>query len=88
MKEYIEREAAIKAIENDSPELVYYSKREAIDCIKAEPAANVVEVVRCKDCENFENGECVNPYIWMSDGAHLWPDEDFYCAKGERRSDQ
>lgn len=42
---YIEREAAIKAIENDCPELVYYSKREAIDCIKAEPAADVAPVV-------------------------------------------
>jgi hypothetical protein len=48
---------------------------------------DVVKVVRCKDCEYYENEECVNPYIWMSDGAHLWPDEDFYCAKGERRSD-
>lgn len=44
-------------------------------------------IVRCKDCEYYENEECANPYIWMSDGAHLWPDEDFYCAKGERRSD-
>ena len=48
---------------------------------------DAVPVVRCKNCEYYENGECVNPYIWMSDGAHLWPDEDFYCAKGERRAD-
>jgi hypothetical protein len=44
MAEYIEREALIAAIENDCPEMVNYSKREAIDCIKAEPAADVVEV--------------------------------------------
>lgn len=44
MAEYIEREALIAAIENDCPELVYYSKREAIDCIKAEPAADVAPV--------------------------------------------
>ena len=44
MKEYIEREAAIKAIENDCSELVYYTKEEAIRCVKAIPAADVAEV--------------------------------------------
>ena len=44
MAEYIEREALISAIEDDCPELVYYSKRDAIDCVKAEPAADVAEV--------------------------------------------
>ncbi len=55
--------------------------------INKQPTIDAVYVVRCKDCEYYENEECVNPYIWMSDGARLWPDEDFYCAKGERRSD-
>lgn len=54
--------------------------------IEQAPTIDAVPVVRCKDCEYYENGECVNPYIWMSDGAHFWPDEDFYCANGERRS--
>ena len=44
MKEYIEREAAIKAIENDCLELVYYTKEDAIQCVRAIPAADVVEV--------------------------------------------
>ena len=43
-KEYIEREAAIEAIENDCLELVYYTKEDAIQCVKAIPAADVVEV--------------------------------------------
>ena len=50
MKEYIEREAAIKAIENDCLELVDYTKEDAIQCVKAIPAADVVPVVRCQDC--------------------------------------
>ena len=41
---YIEREAAIKAIENDCSEAVYYTKRDAIDCLLAEPTADVEEV--------------------------------------------
>lgn len=43
-KEYVEREVAIKAIENDCLELAYYTKEDAIQCVKAIPAANVVEV--------------------------------------------
>lgn len=45
MAEYIEREALIKAIENDCLELVYYTKEDAIQCAKAIPAADVAPVV-------------------------------------------
>lgn len=45
MVEYIEREALIKAIENDCLELVYYTKEDAIQCVKAIPAADVAPVV-------------------------------------------
>lgn len=44
-KEYIGRETAIKAIENDCLELVYYTKEDAIQCVTAIPAADV-ELVR------------------------------------------
>ncbi len=80
---YIEREAAIKAIENDCPELVYYSKREAIDCIKAEPAADVAPVVRCKDClyrkepQKYGDLHCGILGVPMND-------HDF-CSYGERK---
>ena len=43
-KEYIDREAAMKAIENDCLELVYYTKEDAIQCVKAIPAADVAAV--------------------------------------------
>ena len=43
-EEYIKRESVIEAIENDCSELVYYTKEEAIRCVKAVPAADVVEV--------------------------------------------
>lgn len=59
--------------------------QETVDFCNRLSTVDAVSVVRCKECEYFENEECVNPYIWMSDGAHLWPDEDFYCANGERR---
>ena len=41
------------------------------------PTADVVEVVRCKDCENWDA-----PYCAVLDDAF---DENFFCALGERR---
>ena len=43
-KEYIERESAIKMIEEDLPEVVYYRKEDAIACLECLSTADVVEV--------------------------------------------
>lgn len=44
MDEYIKREDAIKAIENDLPEQVRYSREDAADCIRYMDAADVAPV--------------------------------------------
>ena len=44
MAEYIEREAAIRALLNDSPEQVGYSREDAADCIRYMDAADVAPV--------------------------------------------
>ena len=59
-KEYIEREAALKKshlmmIGNYIGEFV------GVDDIKKIPSADVVEVVRCKDCRYFFCGHCLHP---------------------------
>lgn len=52
--------------------------------IKALPTADVVEVVRCKDCKwfnpinNSDHGYCGTPFH----GAEVY--EDDYCSDGER----
>ena len=60
---YIEREAAIKALMNDAPEQVGYSREDAADCIRYMDAADVAPVrhgrwlhrkngvAYCSDCE-------------------------------------
>ena len=78
-KEYIERAAAIKAIENDCSELVYYTKEDAIQCVKAIPAADVMEVVRCRECLCYtpvdDNiGKCA-----FLIGKHQYVVPDGYC---------
>ena len=44
MAEYIERDAAIRFLLNDSPEQVNYSREDAADCIRYMNAADVVKV--------------------------------------------
>lgn len=59
MAEYIEREALLKdisesvvfTVRGDSPSLEIRGANKVTDRIKSAPAADVVEVVRCKDCE-------------------------------------
>jgi Zn-dependent M32 family carboxypeptidase len=53
MLEYIEREVAIKLIKEDSPEVVYYKKEDAIDCLKCLPAADVVSSSEVEKWKNI-----------------------------------
>lgn len=42
------------------------------------PTADVVEVVRCKDCKYYRDGHC---------GVLGFCDPDEFCSRGERRKD-
>lgn len=44
MDEYVNRKAAIRALLNDSPEQVGYSREDAADCIRYMDAADVASV--------------------------------------------
>ena len=70
MAEYIEREALLREIERREA-LMVGDKLISVDAMKSfiknRPAADVVEVVRCKDCKYFGlNDEnvpyCINPF--------------------------
>ena len=52
------------------------------------PAADVVEVVRCKDCEHYIRGECCvknHKRIFTYDVNIHHRREDDYCSYGERK---
>ena len=53
--------------------------------IKSSPAADVVEVVRCKDCKYAMPEGRENVYICkaMTNPNYCWADD--YCSCGERR---
>lgn len=90
MPEYIEREALIAELEEelafDTP--MYTDKENkfinrglmiAIKDVNSIPIADVVEVVRCKDCGSYNKhyGECTR------NGSHLG--EDGFCSRGKRK---
>lgn len=57
------------------------------------PTADVVEVVRCKDCKYYrKNISCVGGLYngcseWLNEGNEIEVREDDYCSFGERRED-
>lgn len=69
-KEYIDRASIYSAVKRHTnpygkPTLDYESGVKVLDMIKQEPAADVVEVVRCKDCVYWDgrgwDGRCEAP---------------------------
>lgn len=50
-----------------------------------EPAADVVEVVRCKDCDCGEVDDPDFPNQYYCHAGCGWNDAGFYCGYGERR---
>ena len=58
---------------------------EMCDKIKEQPTADVVEVVRCKDCEYWEIDDIDIPsqYLCHYEG-YSWNDENHYCSYGKK----
>ena len=103
MSDYIKRVDAldIVAYNNVNGEITLNRYDKIIDGIYAIPSADVVAVVRCKDCvygtdrtEDFqdedERWDVVNPIACMmysSDGEPDFFPKDNYCGFGKRRDD-
>ena len=87
MTEYIEREALLEdlqaAVENGGMGGMVASALKRY--VKRAPAADVVEVVRCQDCEYFRlNDEnvpyCLNPF-GLDD-----PEPNGFCSYGRKKN--
>ena len=81
MAEYIDRGTAIAkltALEVTEPNATMTSAKRMLADI---PAADVVPVVRCKDCKyNRGSKKCLNP-----DSFFAVPKDDDFCSYGERK---
>lgn len=75
-KEYIERDAALYAIDRAYGMIGAYGRVERI------PAADVVEVVRCAECQYFGTDLCaLDTYLFEVT-------ENGFCNYGERRDNE
>ena len=98
MVEYIEREELKKVLSNEAVHCLTFQKTgEARGLIKAKeiisklPSADLVEVVRCKDCKSCElrypakpiGGEAIEGYYCSVNRRYLKPTD--YCSCGELR---
>lgn len=58
-----------------------------VDTFDDIPAADVMEVVRCKDClystERYGHMECIHGVSYRN----TWNKPDFFCSYGEKRCD-
>lgn len=94
MTEYIHRDMAIarltKVEVTEKIPTMAHAKRAIADM----PAADVVSVVRCKDCKhfNFEHMECENEAVSTDHEGGASYSLNFYlddfCSYGERKEEQ
>jgi hypothetical protein len=87
MSRYIDADALKNLILNDMAKAEREGKdlngyTDALFHLKTIPAADVVEVVRCKDCKHK------NPICDKCLRDNLWHDVDDFCSRGERSEAQ
>ena len=72
MAEYINREAAIRALLNDAPEQVSYSREDSADCIRYMDAADVAPVRhgRWMYGDYYDIGDVCSECDWDSQMTH------------------
>ncbi len=86
MSEYIKREDALDmhfsvGLQDDS--ILYVRYAEVKDNIERIPAADVVEIVRCKNCRHNGSFDTDCPFGWRDEKFNL-PDDMDFCSYGER----
>lgn len=90
MSEYIERKAVINKV-NEIPAHfdngdIRYGIELAIQTIKDTPTADVVEIVRCKDCRHYVAEYCTRDIKSRTNMFYMRADD--FCSYGERKDEE
>lgn len=72
-------------IDCDSERTSYYTPRDICGLLDEVEEVDAVHVVRCKDCESWNQQECVADGNCWCDKLERFTRETFFCADGERR---
>lgn len=83
MADYIRREVALEDFESCNAENPNWTPQRVKTLLLRQPAADVAEVVRCKDCKHrTETGNCGHPrHHGILPSAYPYD----FCNYGERR---
>ena len=73
--EYISREAALTALQDSD---LFNTTDRQLRAIRELPAADVAEVVRCRDCINYIGSMCFRCGL----GHEVSVDADDFCSRG------
>ena len=88
-KEYIAQKTAFEVITDLAGSAITKSAYAAIwKCartVKDIPAADVMEVVRCKDCKHYYNAQCYHPSYGDDCAINTKRAEEDFCSYGERK---
>ena len=89
MKEYITKDRARQCVCGHCNEVCSEEPCEPSDCdwmafIDKEPAADVVPVVRCKDCRWRGREDCAMFYRCNCGEQHTWETDNDFCSYGEQ----
>ena len=68
-------------------ELIFIPMIDVQKCIDATPTADVVEVVRCKDCKHTQKTQ-YGTIICLMNSALCSVDDMHFCSYGERRAER
>ena len=82
--EYISREAALTALQDSD---LFNTTERQLRAIRGLPAADVAEVVRCKDCKNLVNTTINANGFLICDISDMEIAPDDFCSYGERREE-
>ena len=97
MTEYIKRTAVFEQFDNADADVCEtddfggvdygFGMKNIKELINAIPAADVAEVVRCKDCKHYDMGVCLKIYSDGNVHSAAWQSRspDDFCSYGERK---
>ena len=82
--DYISRAAALTALQDSD---LFNTTERQLRAIRELPAADVAEVVRCKDCEHLVNTTINANGFLICDISDMEIAPDDFCSYGERREE-
>lgn len=83
MSKYINREDLLNNLKRFAPE---HLTPLIVSLIEKQPTADVVEVVRCKDCKHYEHFTVNNKHFCNEYGGYVV--ENDYCSRAEKKGER